>query len=451
MSGTIIGRRTWTGKRDNEGHREFRVDHLIDAEKEDGPFVVMGTSGLPAAGDGWQFGNDNDPWAYCQADMDVKIHEEKQGEPNRKWIVSQMFTTKPQAPSKQRCQDTPVEDPIAEPAKINGSSVRYTEEKAFDRFGNFIRTSSFEQIRGPQAEFDGNRDQIVIEHNVGSFAAVAFALSLRDTVNTLPIWSIPRRCVKLSEVHWERRFYGKCSIYFNLRLTFDINYQTFDRDILDEGSKVLSGRWNRTTGEWELVNIATGIAPDPNNPQHFIVYHDRRGQTGRVILNGAGTPAGTFVSGATLFYVSVTNLNVGAALTDTTKWRAVVGAMAPEPQAWDFERAYVTGNVVSKTLSTGLNLLAFVALSGSTGVDPGDTGNGNWLLINQGSVVIADDSNSILPPCADRGNYLAAVTYNRGDYVRNPAVKVNAGNIHVENYNESNLVLLGIPTNFEVP
>ena len=79
-------------------------------------------------------------------------------------------------------------------------------------------------------------------------------------------------------------------------LEFDVRYDTFDRDLQDEGTKVLNGHWDKTTGNWVLTPIArsgaTLIMPNYLNPQHYIRFQDRLGNITRVTLNGFGQPAG---------------------------------------------------------------------------------------------------------------------------------------------------------------
>lgn len=68
----------------------------------------------------------------------------------------------------------------------------------------------------------------------------------------------------------------------------------WDRDLLDEGTKVLCGRWDEN-GAWQDVPIGTDfgspIMPDPDNPADFIQFQDRQGNVTRVVLNGEGRPA----------------------------------------------------------------------------------------------------------------------------------------------------------------
>jgi hypothetical protein len=288
MAGLLRGRRTMGANRDSDGHREYTVQHLIETSYTDGPAVAMTTPGLPLPGSAWSFGTDNDQWAWCRADARVTIHQEKVGDPTRFWAVEQVFSSKP--PEKSRCQDASIQNPLLEPQDVSGSYTKYTEEATFDRFGRSITTSSHERFRGPQIEFDRNRPTVKIKQNVLNLGANVFSPMI-DTVNALPLWGLPPRTIKLSNVSWQRKFYGQCFKYYERTLEFDINFQSFDRFLLDEGTKVLSGRWNRATGEWQTVNV-NGLPPNPYNPAHFIRYKDRfTGENSRVVLNGRGLPA----------------------------------------------------------------------------------------------------------------------------------------------------------------
>lgn len=282
----ITGVRAWGGERDDEGHRTWTIVHLVGTtSKNDGPSTVMVTSGLPQVGDDWQFGNDNDTWAFCLPYMKITPQTPiEEGEWVKVWRVEQKFTTKP----TWRCQTATIEDPLSEPQKISGSFVKYTKEATRNRYGVPIRSSSHEPFHGQQVEFDHNRPTVRIEQNVATLGLSTFATMI-DKVNDSTLWGLPARCVKLSNVSWERKVYGTCSYYYTRTFEFDIDYNTFDRFIIDEGNKVLNGKWNTTTKEWELINI-NGSPPDPNNPRHFIKAVDFNNQPIRLPLNGAGLP-----------------------------------------------------------------------------------------------------------------------------------------------------------------
>jgi hypothetical protein len=294
MSASIHGwLRTWSGTRNDEGQRQFLVTHIVKTTSaDDGPQTVMFTPGLPQVGSFYNFGNDTDVWAFCSPNMKVSIHKEKEGDPAFYWRVDQVFTTIP----FERCQDEAIEDPLLEPQKIGGSFVKYTEEAAKDKDGVIIDSSSHELFRGPQVEFDKNRPTVWVEQNKASLGLATFA-AMVDTLNNAALWGLSARKIKLSNVSWERKLYGLCNFYYTRRFEFDVNDSAlgFDREVLDEGTKVLNGHWPAGTGStegWILDNIA-GTAPDKTNPQHFIRYYDRPGNIARVILDGNGEPLGT--------------------------------------------------------------------------------------------------------------------------------------------------------------
>jgi hypothetical protein len=228
--------------------------------------------------------------------------------PTKIFNVTVPFSNKPQ----NRCQDFKVEDPLLEPQKISGGFNRFTEEATKDRYGYPILNSAHEQVRGPQVEFDNNRPVVKIEQNVANLQLDLLTVMI-DTVNGYYLWGFPPRSIKLSGVSWERKFYGNCSVYYTRQLEFELAglqdagltgtgsdpepiqsvYKTWDRELLDEGTKVLKGHWKRN-GNWVLDKI-DGAYPDPSNPTHFIRFKDRNGENTRVILNGAGLPAGVRV------------------------------------------------------------------------------------------------------------------------------------------------------------
>lgn len=279
------GPRKQTGGRDHEGYREYTVVHIVKStDIQDGPQVIMNASGLPTVGSYWQFGNDTDAWAFCTPYMKISPHMEKEGDATYFWAVEQKFTNKPM----NRCNTTTIEDPTAEPQKVSGSFVRYTKEAVLDRYGTPVRSSSHEAFHGQQVEFDANRPTVHIEQNVASLGLSTFAPMI-DTLNDATLWGLSARKIKLSNASWERHLYGVCSYYYTRIFDFDVSFEGFDRDIVDEGNKVLHGEWDKATGEWVLKNI-NGSAPDKNNPNHFMKAVDRFDNPIRVPLNGEGVP-----------------------------------------------------------------------------------------------------------------------------------------------------------------
>jgi hypothetical protein len=283
---------------DEEGQRTYKLLTVLESSTGlDGPANVQQCELLPQAGATWNILDDSDEWAWCRANMSIKSREVTD-EKVKFWDVEQTFSTKAQPKDKQRCMDVKVQDPLLEPPKVSGSFVKEKEPATNDRFGFPIVNSAHELLRGPTVEFDKNKPTIKIEQNVAT-ALQAYILPglMADCVNAYPIWGFPPRTVKLSQPTWDRMFYGTCLVYYKRTLEFEVDKTTWDRTTVDEGNKVLNGRWDQATGNWVLVDIPGQGAPQYYNPQHFIQFTDRNGQAARVILDGRGRPSGVPIVG----------------------------------------------------------------------------------------------------------------------------------------------------------
>ena len=305
MAATLVGRHSYSGRRDADGAREYKVTYLVRTNLFDGPVVASNCPGLPGPGDIWEQDNDVDLWAYYRPDTEVKMHEEKPGEHSRMWLVTCTFTTR----NRERCQDTEVENPILEPQKVSGSFLKNKEQATTDRWGRPLLNSAFEQLTGPQVEFDDNTPAIRIEQNVLDLE-LPLIISMRNSTNETPMWGLPPGTVKLSNFSFQRKYYGVCFPYYTRTFDFEVKYEGWHRVVLDEGTKALSGKWNPTTGAWDRIAVrsANGVTPvlnptadgvliptrprnpNPANPQHFIRFRDKQGELAKVILDGQGSP-----------------------------------------------------------------------------------------------------------------------------------------------------------------
>jgi hypothetical protein len=287
------GRRSWSLSRDDTGYRTYKIKFLVHSKIDGvfpGPAEVSNTPGLPVIGSTWLYGGDIDVWVWCHAKADVKPLWND--EPCDWWECEYEFSNKPV--SNDRCQDNPIQDPLLEPQHVSGSFVKYVKEAAYDRFGTPLTTSAREQLRGPQVEFDYNRPQIVIEQNVGVLN-LPLCASMVDTVNASAIWGVSPRCVKLSDFTWERKVYGSCYYYYTRRFTFDIDFNTFDRDLLDQGTICLRGAWATRAddplfGDWVLDSQVPKRVGSTTKPSALIRFTDWHGNPSSVILNGHGLP-----------------------------------------------------------------------------------------------------------------------------------------------------------------
>lgn len=424
---TIWGRRTYSLSRDSDGHREYKVKHLIKAALEDGPYVVLNTPGLPLPGAQWSYGNDFDPWAWCRPTATVQIHEEKEGDKTRWWVVEQTYSTKPPDQNKggQRCNDTPVENPLLEPMKVSGDYTRYTKEAQYDRFGIPIRNSCHEPVLGPAVEFDESRPTITIEQNVADQQEGLLSLMI-NTVNGTVLWGLGYRTIKLSSVSWEKKFYGQCSVYYTRKLTFEVNYETWDRVLLDYGSKVLKGKWNKTTRQYELKSI-NGADPDPYNPTHFQRHRDPDGEVCKIPLNGAGLPAQVVL--ATNSRAICVFPNAGEPTYKRDYWLPLANSVDDDGIVqvadWVALTTYPPGHIVYLAATATY----YVSLVRNSATSP-DINPTEWLALTSGY--------------SDAGIWSDAGTYFEGDIVRDLA-ETGVGTISIQKYRESNFLLLGIP------
>lgn len=271
MSASVKDLQSWRLACDEEGYRTYFARwRVMTTSVEDGPAVVLNASGLPAVGSYWAFGNDLDPWCFCTPECTINaVYED---EACLHWLVEQTFSNKP----RKRCQDAAIEDPLSEPADISGSFLKYTKEAYTDNSGNLLLNSAYELFRGPAVERDANFPTVSIRMNQASIGLATYA-SMIDCVNDATLWGLGARKVKLENVTWARKLYGTCSFYYTLTYDFKINFATFDRPIVDEGSRVI---------------IAGGTA---GNQDHYKKKKDPQGENVRILLNGAGAalPAGS--------------------------------------------------------------------------------------------------------------------------------------------------------------
>lgn len=458
MATTIIGYRTWDGGVDDAGDRTYYLKVRIESDdKNDGPATIMSTAGLPVPGSIWAYGNDSDPWAWCR--QGIKLEKEKgyqEGDYTQQWDLTFTFSTKPVPPDQgggYKCQDAKVEDPLLEPAKVSGSFVKYTEEGVRDRFGVPILTSSHERLSGAQNEWDNNRPQIKISINV-PILNLGLVAQYVDRVNSVPLWGLDRRCIKLSEATWAKKYHGQCYVYYTWDWTFDIRYEGWDRELTDAGTKVLQGHWNSPdaeTDEWILDRIGVDslgndIDPDPNNPSHFVLFQDRKGNACPVILNGRGLPYGVDViddNGLFLMAKGAAGAHEPGDLGNPDRWTRLTTNPLGEIPKWHASTKYNKGALrQARNPGTAPSGTYYIWLQENVRASNGVPGvSSDWSFIG----AVGD-----LP-----GKYKGAydldlyATYNATDIVTSELkITTGMGIVRVEKYDEADFLYLGIPLDF---
>lgn len=299
---------------DAEGYRTYNVDYKVEASSVSvGPKEVALTAGLPAYGSPWIYGAESDFYVWCRSDTKVRAFDQQDDEPHRFWLVSKTFSNKISDSSSsgdsKRCNENEIEDPLLEPYEISGDFITTKEEATLDRFGRAIMNSAFERLRGNIVEFDKSMPQIKIKQNV-PLLQLGLLSEMADTLNDVELWGLPARTIKFKPGSWERKFYGQCYVYYTRTLVFDINIRLdpdtlipesgWDREALDEGTKVLRGDWDRDPDSVTFSDWVPAVDVRADNPNHFIRFKDWNGENARVILNGAGVPIDTGIGTSTI-------------------------------------------------------------------------------------------------------------------------------------------------------
>lgn len=502
-SAIIPGQTTWSMTRSEKGHRVYKVRYRVRCAATDGPAVALNTVGLPRPGDRWNVDGDLDLWAYCL--WTATVNPVIENEPNKQFEIEFTFTTEP--PDNKTCKDNQVTDPLLEPMKVSGSFNRVTEEATHDRFGKLITNSAHQSLKGPKTEFDRSRAVVKVEQNVAQLGLTTF-VPMIDTVNDRPLWGMSRRCVKLGHVSWERRYQGACQVYYTRTLEFDLRADGFDRDLIDEGTMVLNGHWGDPalgdpSNNWVLDEVdgqvsTTAPNPDPANPGHFITMRDREGNPRSTVLDGFGSPIRTPETGVTdwkpptatgnagngslIAWTSTGNItadDVAGALFQGTTPVVVNASQSLYGKAFDFSDVADGATIarvdllVRRVASAGANCrdteVQFFTTTGDLGQSLARTADEDvWAEDGGGGAADREtayytwDSSTGLDPSVVTG----ATVKGAGFGVRIGAelagtkeaslyylalrvvykTETKPGKVRVEKYDESNFLLLGIPT-----
>lgn len=253
---------------DDEGYRTYDTEWRVKSTtNDDHGAQALATAGLPLVGGTYSLGNDFDTDAYCLPRWTARREFDDPGKPNW-YILSIPFSTRPM----RRCQDDRPLDPLLEPLRKGGSSKTVMKEATHDNAGNLLVNSSFEMFRGKQTEVPRTGgSQVWVEANVATLD-LALLTSLEHHVNDATMWSLTSRKIEFDSWTFENKFYGVCFEFFTLRMVFNIDGNTFDRVIPDEGRKV-----------WD------GVGPKAD-PASYVRAKDTLDENTTVLLDLAGEP-----------------------------------------------------------------------------------------------------------------------------------------------------------------
>ena len=199
------GARTYT--------RKFRV---ISNDKNDGPFEVGSTSGLPIIGNA----HPEDANAFC-----VDLVPENT-EPYAGWTVTATY-------SDERVINT---DPTIDAAEISWGSEQFQKVAVFDRDGNAIVNSAGD-LFDPPAMMDDSRRVVTVTKNLATVPA--WILDYQDAVNsdafTVDGVSIAVGKAKMQSVTVSPKQRRNNTVFRHVNFTIHLQRDGWALDILDAG------------------------------------------------------------------------------------------------------------------------------------------------------------------------------------------------------------------------
>lgn len=245
----------WSMTTDEEGHRDYSVLWEVFTDGATyGPDDAMFCPGLPMPGASLNIGHCVDPWAFYQRKGSAKLKE--RGKHRSVWIVETAFSTRP----VRRCQTDKMEDPLLEPHRVRGGFDTFQREPICDNSGDAILNSAGQRFRGPTVQIEDGWPTVEVEQNA-SWINLPFLAQYRYSVNNAVWWGCPIRTIKCKTFTWERVLYGLCYFYFRVTTSFQLNEETWDLHLLDEGDMVKVPnsspvRYKRAQDEYEnLVHV----------------------------------------------------------------------------------------------------------------------------------------------------------------------------------------------------
>lgn len=252
MTASIIGGAPydWSENTDEEGHRDYSVLWLVQTDGPSyGPEDAMFCPGLPAPGASLNIGNCVDAYAYYQRKGSAKL---KSRDKHRSiFIVQTDFSTRP----VRRCETSRWESPLLEPHEVRGDADAFTREATVDKDGDPILNAAGQRFRGPAVQIEDGWPTIEVKQNV-SWVNLTILGQYRYAVNASSFWGCNARTIKCKRIAWERVLYGTCSYYFRVTTTFQLNAETWDLHLLEEGDMVKipgtsPSRFRRAKDEYE--------------------------------------------------------------------------------------------------------------------------------------------------------------------------------------------------------
>lgn len=224
---------------DKKFNRVYTSLYSVITDKDDSPIIPMSAPGLPGYGTAYAWnGSILDNWAFANhfssalETYDMDYH----GTAASQWTVTVNHSSERADRDQQDSSANRNDNPLLEPPILRGSFMGSTREAFRDKDDNPIVNTAIE-LFDPMPIIDDSIDTLYMEYNTATIN-LAQRTSFRNKVNSVAMWGLEPRQIKLARWAWDILFAGSLPY---------VRHQ-FEFHISDEPHK---------------TDVETGVASDP--------------------------------------------------------------------------------------------------------------------------------------------------------------------------------------------
>lgn len=206
-----------SGSIDSKFNRTIKGVYQVIADLNDGPLIVLQASGIPAWGSPYTWaGTESDSWIFVNGaspepkeDINFDLGDGGGTRRMRVWHVTITWSTI----ASERNSSQPRDNPLDEPPVLSGSFLGGTEPVFVDALGNLIANTAGEPY-SPAPLLTENTDSLRLSYNSATLSLSQRSLMM-GRVNSVAIWGLPARRVKLIRWDWNVLYAGSLAYISN--------------------------------------------------------------------------------------------------------------------------------------------------------------------------------------------------------------------------------------------
>lgn len=224
-----------------------RLFRVLTDDPHTGGFAVRAALGF-TVGAQYQVGTPGtDPWAESDTGAFCTAIRAECVEDGCEWTVTAEYG--PWTPKN--------ENPLLDPEELEYGGAQFERVIDFDINGDPICNSAGDWF-DPPVTIDDSRPTFTVTRNEGTFDR-ARARQMRDKLNAALFYDYAPGTVKCGFITGQRLWHAAIGFYYKVRYPFDVNEDGWDRTILDQGYRYLSGSQRKQI----LVDGSPATSPVP--------------------------------------------------------------------------------------------------------------------------------------------------------------------------------------------